>query len=174
MSDRAKKRSNVRARSGRGLLRLLAVGLVGLLYACSEPPQDSTAQAPQTSQAPAPPTTSPAGPADAPGMEKGMFFKPDLSEFALHNEYDDDGDGDGIKETHVRRYINKAGDTAFSMTTSGTLWAWSLDTKDDDADIRKNYVIRDSNCDTVFDERYSLDAQFTVPACLAKAGAEGK
>ena len=38
-----------------------------------------------------------------------MFFKPELNGYALHNESDDDGDGDGVNETHVRRYINKAG-----------------------------------------------------------------
>ena len=97
-----------------------------------------------------------------------MYFKPDLSEFTLHNEYDDDGDGDGINETHVRRYINSKGDTAFSLTTGDTLWAWSLDSREDDADTRRNFVIRDSNCDGVFDERYSLDAEFHVPPCTVK------
>ncbi len=104
-----------------------------------------------------------------------MYFKPELKEFTLHNEYDDDGDGDGVNETRVQRYINKQGDTVFSMTTGDRLWAWSLNTQgDDDTDIRKNYVIRDSNCDGVFDERYSLDAEFHVPACLAHAGLENK
>ena len=83
-------------------------------------------------------------------------------------QYDADGDGDGINETHVRRYIDSKGDTAFSMTTNGQLWAWSLDASDgDEADINKHYVIRDSDCDGVFDERYSLSAQFHVPRCLA-------
>jgi hypothetical protein len=31
-------------------------------------------------------------------------------------------------------------------------------------------VIRDCNCDGVFDERYSLNAEFHVPACLAQEG----
>ena len=100
-----------------------------------------------------------------------MYFKPELKDFALHNEYDDDGDGDGVNETHVRRYISCKGDTAFSMTTSDRLWAWSLDSHGgDDTDIHKNYVIRDSNCDGVFDERYSLNAEFHVPACLTQEG----
>ena len=105
---------------------------------------------------------------NGPTIEKGMYFKPELTGFALHNEFDDDGNGDGINETHVRRYINSNGDTAFSMTTGDRLWAWSLDVREDDADIRKNFVIRDSNCDGVFDERYSLDAEFHVPACTLK------
>ncbi len=25
-------------------------------------------------------------------MEKGMYFKPEMKDFALHNEYEDDGD----------------------------------------------------------------------------------
>jgi hypothetical protein len=118
-----------------------------------------------------------ASPADDPGIppgqvEKGMFFKPDLGEFALHNEQDADGDGDGIKETHIQRYINQTGDTAFSMTTGEHLWAWSLDTKDSDgSDIHKDFVIRDSNCDGVFDERYSLEMEFQVPDCAKQEAA---
>ena len=104
-----------------------------------------------------------------------MFFKPDLEDYALHNEYDDDGNGDGVKETHVRRYINSKGDSAFSLSTNDRLWAWSVNTKaGDDADIRKNYVIRNSNCDNVFDERYNLNAEFHVPDCLLEAGAADK
>ena len=61
------------------------------------------------------------------------------------------------------------------MTTNDKLWAWSLDTKaGDDADIKKNYVIRNSNCDSVFDERYSLNAEFHVPACLTQEAAADK
>jgi hypothetical protein len=94
-----------------------------------------------------------------------------MTDFALHNEYDDDGNGDGVNETHVRRYIDNKGDTVFSLTTNGTLWAWSLDTRaGDDTDIHKNYVVRDSNCDGVFDERYSLDAEFHLPACVVGPG----
>ena len=108
-------------------------------------------------------------------VEKGVYVEPELNDYALHNEYDDDGDGDGTDETHVRRYINSKGDTAFSMTTSDQLWAWSVDSKaGDDADINKNHVIRDSNCDGIFDQRYSLNAKFHVPSCLLQAGAADK
>ena len=147
------------------LLLAAQLHLVLLLVACSEKTGDTVA---------APVEANPATVAVQPvlAMQKGMFFEPDLSGFSLHNEYDDDGDGDGVNETHVRRYIDSKGDTAFSMTTNGTLWAWSLDTKgDDDSDTHKNYVILDSNCDKVFDERYSLDAQFHVPACLSEGTA---
>jgi hypothetical protein len=51
------------------------------------------------------------------------------------------------------------------MTSNGRLWAWSLDTRDDESGVH-NYVIRDSNCDGVFDEVYGLDAEFHVPECL--------
>jgi len=154
------------------LLLLVPFSLAGLLCACGEQVQDAAAQAPADSPATTESAAAPPGPVAAGSMEKGMFFKPGLPDYQLHNEYDDDGDGDGIKETHVRRYINSKGDSAFSLTTHDTLWAWSLDTKgDDDSDIHKNYVIRDSNCDKVFDERYSLDAEFHVPACLAQGGA---
>lgn len=148
---------------------LLVLGLASV--ACSEQPQESVTEAADSTLK----ATPQASAAATPGVEKGMFLKPDMSDFALHNEYDDDGDGDGINETHVRRYINSKGDTAFSLTTRERLWAWSLDTRGgDDTDIRNNYVIRDGNCDGVFDERYGLDAEFHVPACLAHAGAADK
>ena len=158
-----------------GVLAPLSLGFS--LGACSEQPQDPVTPAPDSSATAAPqdaavPTTPPA---ESASVEKGMFFKPDLSDFALHNEYDDDGDGDGVKETHVRRYINSKGDSAFSLTTNDKLWAWSLDTKaGDDSDIKKNYVIRNSDCDSVFDERYGLNAEFHVPSCLLQEAAPEK
>lgn len=82
-------------------------------------------------------------------------------------ESDADGDGDGVKETHVRRYKNLAGDKVFSMTTGGRVWAWSLESHAGDAkDLTLNYVIRDGDCDGVFEERFGLDAEFQVPDCL--------
>jgi hypothetical protein len=149
------------------LVASLCAGL--LLIACSEQSQETAAEPPaKTSTVAEPPAKTSLATPKVPAVTKGMYFKPDLSGFALHNESDEDGDGDGVNETHVRRYINKQGDTAFSMTTDERLWAWSLDTKaGDDSEIRKNFVIRDSNCDGVFDERYGLDAEFRVPNCLA-------
>jgi len=149
----------------RTMLFVLAPLIPGVfLCACGEQSsQDAAAETPDNSLAPAP--------QDATFVEKGMYFKPRLNDFVPHNDYDDDGDGDGVNETHVRRYISSKGDTAFSMTTSDRLWAWSLDSQGgDDTDIHKNYVIRDSNCDGVFDERYSLNAEFHIPACLAQEG----
>lgn len=136
---------------------LLSVLLTLLLGACS----DADMKTPGETAAPvqsAPVTAT---------VEKGMYFKPDLTDYQLHNEYDADGNGDGVNETHVQRYINSKGDKAFSMTTGERLWAWSLDIQGDSTDIHKNFVIRDSNCDGVFDERYSLDAEYHVPDCLA-------
>ena len=163
--------------AGRRLrLMLAAFSLAGFLSGCDWQGQETVAQSPATGAAGMTADTPAAAPAAAGGrMEKGVFFRPELSDYQLHNEYDDDGDGDGIKETHVRRYINANEDSAFSMTTNGILWAWSLDTKgDDDADIHNNYVVRDSNCDKVFDERYSLDAEFHVPPCTVEGGTAEK
>jgi hypothetical protein len=154
---------------------LISVSLAGFLYACGEQSPDAAAQAPMSSPATLPSDVTGSAAVTAGTLERGVYFQPELEGYALHNEYDDDGDGDGVNETHVRRYINSTGDTAFSMNTGGEVWAWSLDTKgDDDSDIHKNYVVRDSNCDKVFDERYSLDAQFHVPACLEQGGAADK
>ena len=76
-----------------------------------------------------------------------------------------DGDGDGVKETRVKHYINSKGDTLYSMATKDILWAWSSQSRGG-AEAEKNYVIRDSNCDGVFNERYTLDDEYHVPDCL--------
>ncbi|MGB5473137.1 MAG: hypothetical protein WBQ78_06645 [Gammaproteobacteria bacterium] len=148
--------------------RVVFLVLAGLfLGACSEQSQEPAVQ---VASNPGPPATA----TEPPAMGKGIYAKPAMEGFTLHNEYDDDGDGDGINETHVVRYINSQGDTLFSMTTNGILWTWSLDTKgDDDADVTENYVIMDSDCNGFFDERYRLDAEFHLPACLALTGADG-
>ncbi|MDH5469397.1 MAG: hypothetical protein OEY45_12945 [Gammaproteobacteria bacterium] len=94
-----------------------------------------------------------------------QFDPPALDGFAVHSEREGDGDGDGVNETHIRQYMNNDGDSLFSMTTAGRLWAWSLNTRDSESAV-KNYVIRDSDCDGIFDEVYSLDEDFHVPECL--------
>jgi hypothetical protein len=94
-----------------------------------------------------------------------QFEPPELDGFNLHAESDADGDGDGKNETHVKQYFNASGDSIVSMTTKGRLWAWSLNTRNNDSAVR-NYVIRDSNCDGVFDEVYGLDDEFHIPDCL--------
>jgi hypothetical protein len=102
------------------------------------------------------------------GMEKGEYQAPETEGFVLTGEEDGDGDGDGIKETHIRHYRNLAGDSVFSMTTKDTLWAWSMSSHGGGGtDPGHNYVIRDSNCDGSFDERYGLDEEFHVPECLS-------
>ena len=98
----------------------------------------------------------------------GQYTAPNLDGFKLHDERDADGDDDGINETHIMHYLSQSGDSIVSMTIRDRLWAWSLDTHDNDSGVY-NYVIRDSNCDGVFDEVYSLDDEFHVPDCLKKA-----
>ena len=97
--------------------------------------------------------------------QAAQFTPPDLEGFNLHDERDADGDGDGKNETTVRQYLNANGDSLASFTSNERLWAWSLDTRDSDIGP-KNYVIRDSVCDGVFDEVYSLDDEFHVPDCV--------
>ena len=97
----------------------------------------------------------------------GNFPVPHLTGFLFDHEWDADGDGDGIKETHMKLYRNGTGDSIFSATTMGVVWAWSLNTHGDDDALRSsNFVIRDSNCDGTFDEVYALDEEFHVPSCL--------
>jgi hypothetical protein len=111
------------------------------------------------------------GSAPAPAIETGVYQAPALgTKFLLIGGEDADGDGDGTRETRIVHYQDAAGDKIFSMTTKGRLWAWSLKMQGSDgADAGEggwNYVIRDSDCDGVFDERYRLDEEFHVPDCL--------
>ena len=95
------------------------------------------------------------------------FDPPKLDGFNLHAERDADGDGNGVKETHIKQYFNTSGDSIVSMTTKERIWAWSIDKRNNDSAI-KNYVIRDSDCDGVYDEVYSLEQDFHVPDCVKK------
>jgi len=70
-----------------------------------------------------------------------------------------------VNETHIRQYFNTSSDSLVSMYTKGVVWAWSLDARENESALR-NYVIRDSDCDGVFDEVYGLDYEFHVPDCL--------
>ena len=101
-----------------------------------------------------------------PSTPATQFSPPDLTGFQLQEQRDADGDGDGNNETHVMHYLNGNGDSVFSLTTKGRIWAWSLDTRDNETGGPNNYVIRDSDCDGIFDEAYSLDDEFHVPDCL--------
>jgi hypothetical protein len=100
-----------------------------------------------------------------PVAQAAPFTPPDLEGFNLHDERDDDGDGDGKNETRIRHYLNTNGDSLASFTSNEKLWAWSLDTRDDESGPQ-NYVIRDSDCDGIFDEVYGLDDEFHVPDCV--------
>jgi hypothetical protein len=93
------------------------------------------------------------------------FEPPKLDGFNLHDERDADGDDDGVNETHIKQHFDTKGDSIVSMTTKGRVWAWSLETRNSSTD-NNNYVIRDSNCDGLFDEVYSLDQEFHIPDCL--------
>ncbi len=97
------------------------------------------------------------------------YDAPDMTGFRLTQEEDGDGNGDGVKETHIRHYQNAAGDRLFSMVTRGRLWAWSRQSGDGSSDADHNFVIVDSNCDGAFDKRYALDDQFHLPECLSPA-----
>ena len=107
--------------------------------------------------------------AGAPSMavETGFFRGPGMEGFVKISEHDGDGNADGTKETRIRRFRNVNGDRMFTMTAKDQLWAWSVDAVgDDDSEINRNYVLRDSDCDGRFDERYRLDEGFNLPDCL--------
>jgi hypothetical protein len=98
-------------------------------------------------------------------VEQGDFHGPGMEGFVKVQEYAADGDEDGVKETRVRRFKNLDGDRMFTMTSGELLWAWSVDTAAS-ATLEGDYVLRDSDCDGRFDERYGLDEEFKVPDCL--------
>ena len=98
-------------------------------------------------------------------VETGEFQPPSLEGFTQTSEEYADGDGDGNKETHVRHYGNARGDRLYNMTTKGVSWAWSKQSHAG-AGSDNNFVIRDSNCDGVYDQKYGLDEEYHVPACL--------
>ena len=101
------------------------------------------------------------------GAEMGVFKEPGMEGFVKIGENDGDGNADGTKETRIRRFRNINGDRMFTMTAKDQLWAWSVDAvDDDDSQIDRNYVLRDSDCDGRFDERYALDEGFNLPDCL--------
>ena len=107
--------------------------------------------------------------AGLPSLARASHFDPpSLEGFSPAGEQDADGDGDGVNETHIQKYHNAAGDSVYSMTTNGHLWAWSLQTKGESISGPKNYVIRDSDCDGVFDEVYGLDDEYYLPDCVKK------
>lgn len=106
-------------------------------------------------------------------VQAGVYAPPNPHSFTRYQSYDADGDGDDVKETHIVRYLSPSGDSLFSMTTGDRLWAWSLATQDAEAgDLERNYVIRDSDCDGTFDERYALDEEYHVPDCVKASPAQ--
>ena len=107
------------------------------------------------------------------GVQAGGYAPPNPHGFTRYQSYDADGDGDGTKETRIVRYLSPGGDSLFSMTTGERLWAWSLATHAaEPGDLERNYVIRDSDCDGAFDERYALDDEYHVPECAKASPAQ--
>ena len=101
----------------------------------------------------------------AKAVETGEFQPPSLDGFTFTSEEYADGDGDGVKETRVWHYSNGRGDRLYNMTTKGVRWAWSKQSHAG-AGSENNFVIRDSNCDGIYDQKYSLDEEYHVPDCL--------
>lgn len=107
--------------------------------------------------------------AGMPSLARASHFDPpSLEGFTPAGEQDADGDGDGVNETRIQKYHNAAGDSIYSMTTNGHLWVWSLETKGESNSGPRNYVIRDSDCDGIFDEVYGLDDEYYLPDCVKK------
>ena len=101
-------------------------------------------------------------------MEKGEYPAPALDKFQPAGESEADVDADGVNDSLIRRYTSEAGESVFSLSTGDRLWAWSIAVPDagGQLDQTQSYLIRDSNCDGVFDQKYATDEDFELPACL--------
>jgi len=112
-------------------------------------------------------------PLQAYAMEKGVFQPPSLEGYKLEKEFDVDVDEDGIKESNMTRYQNSAGDRILKLKTKNRIWGWAVKRHkypEDKNDLTKNYAIKDSNCNGIFDEIYRWDEQFYLPDCLKDKG----
>jgi len=103
-------------------------------------------------------------------MEKGIFQPPSLEDYEYERAWQMDINKDGVKETHVTMYKNSDGGKILKITSlNGTVWAWAVRSSywpKDKEDLTKNYTLRDSNCDGVFDEKLKNDEAYKVPDCL--------
>lgn len=90
-------------------------------------------------------------------METGTFAPPSLEGYAFIDEklLDKDEIKDGIKETRLEKYQNGSGWKIGKYIADGKAWAWAVaPNRKDVCRYPDNYVIRDSDGDGIFDERY--------------------
>ena len=88
---------------------------------------------------------------------------PDLTGYEKLGQLLHDEDGDGKKETIFTIYRNDSGNFITTYSTSGRVWAFGKFRHRGDT---QGMVIVDSNCDGVFDQKYSADEEFSLPSCL--------
>lgn len=101
-------------------------------------------------------------------FEMGVFEPPSLDGYLLVEEklLDKDEVKDGIKETRLEKYQSRSGEKIGKYVTGGKNWAWAVaPNRKDVCHYPDNYVIRDSDGDGVFDERYRFcGEEFWLPA----------
>jgi hypothetical protein len=99
--------------------------------------------------------------------EKNFFQSPNLKDYQLSKEWDDNSVWN--KDTHVKMYRNENGDRVYGFLTNNQVWGWRVvlsNVKETGHDLTKNYKIRDSNCNGTFDEKYSIEEAWPgSPAC---------
>ena len=88
---------------------------------------------------------------------------PDLTGYKKLGQVWKDIDEDGTKETLFMVYQNSADNFITQYNSNGHVWAWGVikDRKAGDG-----YAIVDSDCDSVYDQKYIGDDAFVFPACL--------
>lgn len=82
-----------------------------------------------------------------------------------------DTDKDGVKESILSYYKNKAADKIISTSTNGCIWSWAKKEHDypiDKDNLKKHSFIVDRNCDGEFDDIYHYDQSIddVPPRCL--------
>jgi len=105
-------------------------------------------------------------------MEKGVFKPPSLEGYTLvqTKQLDKDKVKDGIKETTLEIYGNAIGQYIGKYTCNGIIWEWGVKANNNNDDTINNYILRDSDGDGIFDERYGGNETTYVPDWVKKAG----
>ena len=106
---------------------------------------------------------------DAHAYEEGVYQPPSLEgyHFDKAKKFDKDWPEDGIKETLVERFLNSKGQGILKYTTKGKTWAWGImGNPSDRNDTTNNFLIRDSDGDGSYDEKYLGNEGFSLPDYL--------
>jgi len=100
-------------------------------------------------------------------MEKGIFQPPSLEGYTLVQTKQLDKDNNGSRETTLEIYAKGKTKLIGKYITDGKVWGWAIynDLQNRD-DPFKNFSIRDSNGDGIFNEKYTTTEEYPLPDYL--------